>query len=304
MIRRFIEHWFGRTEPYPIAAFRILFGVYLLAYFGSFAPHVVLSFSSSGVYVPYGIADFAPTALAACILYGVTVLAIVGFILGVATRVLTPALLVLYVHHFLLNLAVKDTAYDRLNLILLFILCFADLEGAWALGAIRRRAVSAWATRMVALQIALLYLGSGLWKLTNPYWHEGAMLKMTLAGPWGTELAFALLGLDLTDRAYGLLVWSVIGIELALPFLLYSRRLRPAGIALGVLFHLANAFLLSLPEFLSCVTAYVVFASPDTVRRAGDVLLPAFLVGTANDSDPASRHGEQGYGLRPRRGPC
>ena len=76
----------------------------------------------------------------------------------------------------------------------------ATLDGAWALrtrAGPRLQAVPAWPARLIVVQIALLYFGSGFWKLVNPYWHQGEMLRMTLAGPWGTGPAAALVALDL-----------------------------------------------------------------------------------------------------------
>ena len=95
-----------------------------------------------------------------------------------------------YLYFFLLNLAVNDTAYDRLNLIFLATACFAELDWAWALAPTftkrpgQSRLVTPWAAQLIRLQLCFLYLGAGLWKLNSPHWHENQMMYWTLAGPW------------------------------------------------------------------------------------------------------------------------
>src|SRR5438445_8696796 len=153
--------WFTEVPAHPLAAFRILFGIYLLGYFLSFAPKVNLMFSNRGVYVPYLIPDLALTPIAASTLYIVTLIVIGSFVLGAWTRIVTPLLFALYLYFYFLNLAVKNAAYDRLNLIFLCILCFTNLDCVWS---IRRQPAKdtdrqslrpTWASRMICSQAPL-----------------------------------------------------------------------------------------------------------------------------------------------------
>ena len=58
---------------------------------------------------------------------------ILAFTAGWKTRFTTPLLLLLYLCYFFLNFAANNSAFDRLNIIILAILCFARLDAVWAL---------------------------------------------------------------------------------------------------------------------------------------------------------------------------
>ena len=116
--------WFQPEHPEPLAAFRILYGIYLLCYLGSFATKVIVVFSSQGVVQPWLLPDWAiPSAALAVSIYSLLLVLILLFILGCTTLLVTPLLLLLYLYFFLLNLAIRDTAFDRLNLIFLAVSC-------------------------------------------------------------------------------------------------------------------------------------------------------------------------------------
>ncbi len=270
--------WFAEAPGHSLAAFRILFGIYLLGYFLSFAPNVNLIFSNQGIYIPYLIPVRALAPVAASALYIFTLLVIGAFILGYRTLLVTPLVLVMYLYFYFLNLAVKNTAYDRLNLIFLFILCFANLDGVWSIrdtsgkGAARTYMAPFWGVRMIRIQVCLLYFGAGLWKLLSPHWHTGQMMRWTLIGPWGTPLGFWLVNLDPPMWFFTTLTWSVILFEFTMPVALNVRKLQPYAFAAGVGFHLSVALFLSIPEFLDCVAAYILFVPPERTREIGSAL--------------------------------
>lgn len=270
--------WFVPASPYPMAAFRILFGIYLLWYFGRYVTRVTVMFSAQGVYSPYLIGDWALPPFAAYVAYLGLMVTISGFILGVRTRWVTPLLLLLYTYFYFLNLAVLNTSYDRLNLLLLITLCFADLDRVWSIrprslpGSNNQLTASVWSARLIVIQVCLLYFGSGLWKLLNPAWQSGDLLRWTLIGPWGNSLSFWLVSTVHSPWVYNLLTWGVIGFELAFPFVAFLSPLRRYAFILGVIFHVANASLLNVPEFLNCITTYVLFMQSEVVERTGNAL--------------------------------
>lgn len=265
--------WFAPELGHRLAAFRILFGVYLLGYFGSFIPKVVTVFSTQGVYSPWCAGDIALPPAGAVALYGLMMGVIAAFIFGCKTRWITPLLLLLYIYYWLLNLAVKDTAYDRLNLLFLFLSCWGELDAVWAVSPSRQREsgresrVLPWAGRVLMLQLSLLYLGAGLWKVCGSAW-EGEMLEWTLVGPWGTSLAFGFVQLGWSAWFWEVLTAGVVAVELILPMALFWRPLRLLAATAGILFHLSIALLLNVPEFLNCVAAYVLFWKPEEIQQA------------------------------------
>jgi hypothetical protein len=260
--------WFAPVSPYPIAAFRVLFGMYLIWYFGRFAGQIPLLFSAEGVYLPFLLGDLEPRPALAWTLYGLTLVAAALFTVGLWTRLATPLVLLGYLYHYYLQFGTISSAYDRFHVILLIILCGADLEAAWSVnrcGEVRQ--VRAWATRLLCLEVAFMYFGSGLYKLLNPLWRDGKLIEMTLAGPWATPVAFWVVEQQLPAWAYDVAAWGVIVLELSLGFGLYNRRTRAAAIAAGAAFHAANWLLLGIPELLSYVAAYTLFLPGESIER-------------------------------------
>jgi len=319
LLSRWNAWWLASPDPYRLAAFRVLFGAYLFCYFVEMLPYAELMFSTGGVYVPYLVPDLALPPVVATVVFVIFLGAIAAFTAGYHTRLTTRLVFGGYLYFYFLNLAVKNTAYDRLNLILLLVLSLAPADGAWTLTRTRRdrESASGWAVRLIAWQIALLYFGAGLWKLTAPAWHEADMLRMTLVGPWGTPMAFAVAG-AIPSAGYVLINWSVILVEMGMPVLLVLRRTRTAAFGAGFAFHFGNWIFLGLPEFMNVVTAYVLFADRRSVKVFGDrlllsasarlaslagspvpagsspVLAPPAVVGpTLVHRDPAQRHGHQ-----------
>jgi hypothetical protein len=264
--------FFAPASGERIAAFRILFALYLLAYFGAMLPHVPLLFSNHGVYVPYLVPDYAPAPALAWPLFLAMPACALLLLAGYRTELAARALLPLFLYHYFLQLAMKQSSFERLIAIYLAVLCFADSGRTWGLDARRapRAAQTVWAERLIAAQSIFLYAGSGLWKLLNPSWHDGALLRSNMQSMWATPLGFALVRLDFSERTWTLLSWSIIALELALALLLLVRRTRPLGIVLGIAFHLGNCFVLVIPEFLVSVTPYPVFVEPRTLGRLGE----------------------------------
>ncbi len=265
--------WHREVLPHGLAAFRILFGVFLLAYIAPLLNRVELMYSSQGIYVPFLIPDIAPSPSLAVLIFVGFLSAIGLFISGFHTRVVTPVLLTLFTYHWCLNLAINNTAYDRLIVTLLAICCFAKLDGAWSVTSLRNPKppqatihVPGWPGRLIMVQLALLYFGSGLWKLSGSAWRTGEMLRMTMMGPWATPAAFWLVNLGLPDWLFDALAWTTVGFELIAGFALFVPRLRVPFMAVGAGFHLSIWLFLNIGEFMFCVATYVLFFQPEAVR--------------------------------------
>jgi hypothetical protein len=271
--------WFAPVDPHPVAAFRILLGLYLLVYFGQLAPHTTLLFSNQGVYVPYRVPDYAPSPPLAAALMAALWLGCLALTLGCWTRWALPLVLVLYLYHYLLGLAVKHSTFERLIAVYLLALLPGRSGEVWSVDAVcaRGRAAAApliWAftARIVRFQTIVLYLGAGLWKLGNPEWHKPYLLKSTLHSIWATPLGFGIVRLGFDDVSWTRISQGVMAGEVLLAGLLFFRRTRPFGIVLGVAFHAFNTLVLYLPEFLVCLAPYVFFVEPATIRRIGSAL--------------------------------
>lgn len=273
LARRYDALWMTETSGLHLGCFRIAFALYLLAYLSALAPHVVVMFSNHGVYAPYLVPDLAPSPAVAWVLYGAMPVLAACILVGYRTELSALLLLALYLHHYFLQLAVKQSSFERLIILYLAILSLAGSGQRLGLDGLRApipRLV--WAQRLIAAQSAFLYTGSGLWKLFNPAWHSGALLQSTFQGMWATPLAFEIAALGLPAAAWTAGSWSIIALELALGPLLLWRKTRTVAVFMAAAFHVGNWLLLFIPEFLVCVTALVVFLDERALERAIDAL--------------------------------
>lgn len=143
---------------------------------------------------------------------------------------------------------------------------------AWLRQKLRRapRAhASAFALRLVEVQLAVIYLFSTAVKLSDGWW-TGHLLAAGI--PNGVKRLHEL-GLDwaaplLAFRpAYAVCAWFVVGVEAFLVFGFFSRRLRPWAFFLGVLLHTGIDIGLDVGSYsLTMFAVYVAFIG-DRPRR-------------------------------------
>jgi vitamin K-dependent gamma-carboxylase len=279
MARAYDAFWMRETNSLRLGCFRIMFALYMLAYLAVLAPDVVVLFSNQGVYAPYLVPDLAPPPAVAWLLFGAMLVLALSILAGYRTELSALLLLALYLHHYFLQLAVKQSSFERLIILYLAILSLAGSGQHLGFDGVRAPGPRlVWAERLIAAQSVFLYTGSGLWKLLNPAWHTGALLQSTFQGMWATPLAFEVAALGLPAAAWAAGSWSIIALELSLGPLLVWRKTRTVAIALATAFHIGNWLLLFIPEFLVCVTALVVFLDERTLERAVNLLRrPALL---------------------------
>jgi len=269
IINNWNEFWFKDVSPYPLALFRILFGTYLLFYFGSFIAKVGVSFSQEGVYTPFRVPDIALPTWGAYALYYFLLIVILAFIGGFKTKWLTPLLLVLYIYYYLLNIAVKNHSYDRVNMVLLFSLCFADLSRVWSVDRWSSKEkesnplIMGWAQTFICVLVSVIYFGMGIYKITDPSWHDGTMLEMNFHGEWATPLAYWIIKLKTPTWIFSIISWGTIALELTLAFALFIKPIQKYAMIAGTLFHVGIYLTLNIPEFLFMPMTYVLFLDLD-----------------------------------------
>jgi hypothetical protein len=289
LLQRWNEWLYAPSNGVRIAAVRILLALYLLWYFAGYASHVEVSFSNHGVYVPYGVPDYAPSPAVAWALYLLTLAACGALLIGWRTALVAPLLLASFGAAYFLQIGVKQSSFDRLIAIDLLVLCFADSGRVLGLDARRQgpRPI-VWPERMLQLQTVLLYLGPGLWKLLTPAWHDGMLLYSNMQGMWATPIAFALVRTHASVTTWSAFSWLVIAFELSLGPLLIIRRTRPLALALGVSFHALNCVVLVVPEFMIGVVAYPVFIQPSTLARWATALVAFRPAGPRSEPTPSA----------------
>ena len=123
-----------------------------------------------------------------------------------------------------------------------------------------------WPLRLIRMQVGLIYLNTGLWKLVSPSWRDGSALHNTLDLNTYQRLPYTLpANLDwiTTLATYLTLIW-----EIAFPFMLFHPWTRRLALVTGVLIHLGMIVTLELGLFSFVMLAsYLAFVDPFKVAR-------------------------------------
>jgi hypothetical protein len=157
----------------------------------------------------------------------------------------------------------------------LFCLAWAECGAVWSVDAwlARRRTpnqriepASIAPLRLVRYQVALIYLGSGLWKLFDPLWRDGSAVHYVLnsnvfhrfpAASWPEWMTMS--------ATYATLTW-----ELAFAVLILHPATRVVALLAGVLLHLGMLVLIEIGPFhFVMLASYMAFIDPHVVARLG-----------------------------------
>lgn len=224
-----------------------------------------------------------PDALGAAgpvgVLYAALGLALLAFLVGWRTRAAGVASALLLLWFLLRNPTFLDGGDEVLRLVSLYLaagyLAVAPRDRALSLD--RRRVLSrpgpvgaarvpAWPLRLIQIQIAVVYLVSGFWKVVGEPWWDGRAVYFALANP-----AFSRFGFSVGEGVRPLLVAAGLVIawwELLFPLLVAWRRSRVPALAVGVLLHLGILVGMNLGLFpLVMMACYPVFLRGEDLRR-------------------------------------
>lgn len=279
--------WFAPVSPLPLAAFRILFGLVVLANGLQLAPDWGTWFGAHAVLAPEtarALAGGARPDLFAWLpagdgwtylVYGAFMASALGLTLGLRTRTSAAALLVCILALHTRNPLVFNGA-DNFMRVVAFILIFSPAGAALSLD--RRRLargeaagppapVEPWALRLLQLQLSALYLTTALAKTQGETWLDGTAIHYALRIEDFArfEIPFLL------DHLWAIKVatWSALAIELALGTLVWVRELRYPVLLGGLLLHAGIGWAMTIPLFgLMMVATYVAFVDGAHLERA------------------------------------
>ena len=125
-----------------------------------------------------------------------------------------------------------------------------------------------WPLRLIQVQVALIYLTSGLFKLFGTAWRDGsAVYYATGQNIFGRIFHFypfpASLGWMLTALTYATVLW-----ELSFPLLILNRVTRRVALVTGIAMHLGIWATMEVGPFTwMMLAAYVAFLDPHTTQR-------------------------------------
>ncbi len=250
------------------AMIRIGLAALVLVNLAALYPNLEKWFGESGVlpqglpHLPEGswqwtLLDGVPqTPLALQVCFWIFVLQTVCLLLGLASRCSAVAVFIWIVSFQHRNQLILD-GEDKVMRLIAFFLIFMPLAEIWSVDAwLLRRGksqaepyqsqASPWAQRMLQYFMVLVMLATGLWKFAGEPWRDGTALYYVariddLFGRFWVPHYF--FDTRWTVRA---MTWSVLYVELVIPFLIWIPRARRFSLLVLLAFHLSNEWAMHL----------------------------------------------------------
>ena len=277
--RAWNQWWFRTGPPHLLALYRIIFGGFLLIYFGIQLPYVAMLYSREGILLPLfepsttlTLIFTPPSAAIAYFLFLTFLTFLLFFTLGFLTRVSAAVAMILYIYYWCISLFQFGTSFDRLFMFVLLVLVPSGCGKTFSMDMFfKRGSFAAWEPisvlpqRLIAVQITATYLGVGWQKLMLPAWQSGKVLVYGFMGRWATAPAWAIARWNLPLWFYDANVWLIKVFELTIPFGLWFRRTRWWYFLAGTLFHVGIAILLDIWWFVALIPSYIVFFEPEEI---------------------------------------
>ena len=291
-MRRLREFWFGEADVAPVALFRILFGLLLFNWFWQLFPNLTAFFTDAGILPRSDLAASYPDRPSLLSLSGEwwVVAAIWAFSFVVALSLTAgwhTRLASLLSFVLVSSFSWRDPLIlDGSDLVFRFVplwLAFTSAGDRWSIDALRRGdapVARGWALpiRILELQIAWIYLATGLEKLGGIDWVQGTaayyalQLEHTFARPWANPFA--------SDPALShLITWYTLAVELSflpLAMLPFARTRSVAALGAAAM-QLGILLLMNVGNFpLVMLAACVLFVPPGWIDRVmREVAVPA-----------------------------
>jgi hypothetical protein len=225
------EYWLGTVDPRPLGLFRIGLGLAILHDIASLAPQVRVFLTDEGM-LPRGVSfwssqwsvfDLVSGGWGTALVMVLGTAAVLAFTLGFHARVaaLLSWVFVVSIHHR--NVLLVDGG-DMLTSVLLFWSLFAEVGAAYGVDARRRPVrvvdVPAFGLRLLQIQIAILYSGTGRVKMRGGGWLQGDAVFHALQLDGFTRPPGALLGRS--PALCKLMTWGTVAIEGLFPVAAFS----------------------------------------------------------------------------------
>jgi hypothetical protein len=282
-MRRLRDFWFGEADVAPVALFRILFGLLLFNWFWQLFPNLTAFFTDAGILPRNDLASSYSDRLSILNLSGewwvvaaiwaVSCVVALSLTAGWHTRLASLLSFVLVSSFSWRDPLILDGSDLVFRLVPLW-LAFTAAGDRWSIDALSRSdapVVRGWAfpIRILELQIAWIYLATGLEKLAGIDWVQGTaayyalQLEHTFARPWANVFA--------VDPALShLITWYTLAVELSfLPLaMLPFERARSVAALGAAAMQLGILLLMNVGNFpLVMLVACVLFVPPEWTHR-------------------------------------
>jgi hypothetical protein len=283
---RIRDVWLGQIDLAPVALFRILFGLQLFNWFWQLYPNLDAFFTDEGIMPRREMLDFFPERLSllslvgewweVAIVWAIACAVAFGVTLGWHTRLMSFLAFVLIISFQWRNSLILDGS-DLVFRFMPLWLIFTDAGGLWSIDALRRgpRATGGgWAfpVRILELQVAWIYLATGIEKLAGSLWANGTaayyalQLEHTFGRWWARPIALQPLLVMLTS-------WSTLAVELGfLPLVVIPSTLtRLVAVVAAAGLHTGILLMMNVGNFpVIMLSSLVLFLPPAWVRAFVD----------------------------------
>jgi hypothetical protein len=282
------DYFFKPVSAYPLAIFRILFGLCVCATLLLFHSDWLAWFGVNG-WISMETIGKAETGFRLDLfailprddawiagLFWLLLLASITLSAGLGTR-LSSILVYLGLNSLNQRNPIILHGGDMFLRCAAFFLIFAPSGAALSLDAVlRRRKTSApedapplvvpWAQRLIQFQLAIVYLAGFWWKVQGPWWRNGTALFYVvhlreisrfpvpafMEQPWILHLG----------------TWFAMAFELLFPLLVWFKPFRKPFLIAGLLFHLSLEYALNIPMFeWDILCAYPLFLDLAPVQQ-------------------------------------
>jgi hypothetical protein len=291
-LRAWNRFCFEPVSARPLAVFRIVYGLLMIAYLALMVDEFDYWYTGRGflrgieVREAAGPLRFSPLqyvedSLTPRLVLAGTFAAALGLMLGWQTRLMSIALYLGLLALYHRNIA-SSGGTDAVPLILAFHLMLCPSGAAYSLDARRRRmadrnvcpTIVPWGLRLLQVQVCVIYFQSCAVKCQGPTWFNGTAVHYVLFNDEFNYFALGWLGgypLVVNFMTHGALL-----IEFALAFWLWFRPTRRWAILGGVLLHAGIRPMLNVPGFgeFMCAT-YLTFLDADEMAAVLGALDPS-----------------------------
>lgn len=302
ILSSFDRFLFSPVSPYPVAAFRVLFGLLLLQHsilifpdlynwYGTEALVSYRSISQNNPFVSLNLFALAPDNDAwLTTIYTVYVISVVSFILGFKSRVAAVLIYLTFVSFYHRNPYLLNSG-DTFIRVISFWLVFAPTGAAWSLdhrakvkrlGAEYSELVPAWGMRCLQIQFCCVYFHAVITKLPGWVWVNGTAVY--ISSRLEALMKFPLVPSPELFKISQLITWMTLVIETSLFTLIWIREFRYYVIGFGICMHLTIDWCMNIPQFeWLMVATMVLFVFPSDLHRF-NTFIDAALAGKRSDA--------------------
>lgn len=278
--------WFAPVSPYPVAAFRILFGLIVLQGFLFFSQDLFVWYGANGIvslktvlnnepFVRLNVLNIFPNndnwMLAMYCLYAVAAFCLtIGFKTRMAS-ILVYVLMVSFFHRNQYHLNSGDTLMRAMS----FWMMFAPTGRVWSVDALldKNRAkdscelISAWSFRALQLEVTLVYLHTWFAKSGGFEWGFGTAVYYASR----LEPLYRLpLPVSFDWHAVSwIFTWMTLLVEFLMFTAIWVKELRYYVLTLALAMHLTIDWNMAIPQFeWLMIFSYVLFIFPEDLNAA------------------------------------